>query len=122
MTLAQFLSGPDADRCTATFDLISRSADSTTGAGPVTFTTSAGDFWSLTAVAEDTLPTAGKPSSLSFRFGFFSWTVDGLALGKSVTMTMTYPSPVESGAAFWKVIGTDWIDASSLRGATASVR
>ena len=102
--------------------MIERSANSTTGAGPVTFATSAGSLSSLTAVAEDTLPTAGKPSDVSFPFGLFSWTVDGLTPGQPISMTMTYPSSVAPGAAFWMVIGTDWIDASSLLGSNQGDR
>ncbi len=67
-------------------------------------------------MAEGSLPTAGKPASVTFPFGFFSWTVNGLATGQTVVMTMTYPTTVAAGSAYWKVIGSTWTDASTLVG------
>ncbi len=82
----------------------------------VTFATSAGTFTSLSAVPESILPTAGKPSGVSFPFGLFAWTLDGLTPGATVTITITAPSPFVSPAQYWKVIDGVWTDATSLVG------
>ncbi len=102
--------------CIATFNVTAQTVNAATGAGPVTFTTSAGSLASLAAVAESSLPATGKPAGVTFPFGLFSWTVDGLASGQTVTMTVSYPTPVTAGSPFWKVIGSTWTDASALIG------
>lgn len=78
----------------------------------MTFSTSAGTFDSLTA----TLPPAGGPAGVAFPHGLFDWTVSGLASGQTITMTMTFPSPIPVGAQYWKVIGGVWTDVTSLLG------
>lgn len=92
------------------------SAGAATGAGTVTFATSAGGFTSMTSVAESSLPAAGKPAGVSFPFGFFNWTIANLAPGATVVVTVTYPSNVPLGAQYWKVIGGAWVNASSIVG------
>jgi uncharacterized repeat protein (TIGR01451 family) len=91
-------------------------AESATGAGPVTFSTSAGGFESLVAVAEESLPLAGKPAGITFPFGFFSWNVVGLTPGQTITVTLTYPVPIAAGGQYWKVIDGTWTDVTSLLG------
>jgi len=83
--------------------------------GSVTFTTSAGVFGSLDAVAVADIPTP-PPSGVSFPFGLFSWTLTGLTPGQTVTLTLTYPSPVASPAKYYKVASGAWTDASALLG------
>lgn len=89
------------------------SVASATGAGVVQFSTNNGGISSLSAVAESTLPAAGKPA-LSFPFGFFSYTISGMAAGSSAAITITYPSPVAAGTQFWKANAGVWTDVSSL--------
>jgi hypothetical protein len=72
-----------------------------TGTGTATFQTSAGGFSSLTAVAEGSLPSEGKPD-LQFPHGFFQFTITDLAPGASVTVTITLPSAVPVGTQYWK--------------------
>ena len=72
-----------------------------TGVGSASFSTSAGTITGLTAVAEGSLPTAGKPN-LTFPFGFFSFNITGLTPGQSVTLTITLPSAVLTGTQYWK--------------------
>ena len=91
------------------------SAGAATGAGTVTFATSAGGFSNLTSVPESSLPQAGKPA-VSFPYGFFNWTIANLTPGATVTITMTFPAVVPAGTQYWKVIGGMWTDVSSLVG------
>src|SRR5262249_33630699 len=94
----------------------SASAESATGAGPVTFATSAGGFESLVPVAEGSLPLDGKPAGLTFPYGFFSWNVVGLTPGQTITVTATYPASIPGGGQYWKVINGEWTDATPLLG------
>jgi hypothetical protein len=81
---------------------------SATGAGPVSFSTDAGGFSSMTAVPEANLPQAGKPQGVTFPYGFFDWKIVGLTPGQTVTVTITYPNPIPSPAQYWKVINGVW--------------
>jgi beta-propeller repeat-containing protein/NHL repeat-containing protein len=94
----------------------SRSVNSATGAGTVTLSTNVGNFSSVTAVAEGSLPTAGKPTGVTFPYGFYSWTIIGLSPGQAITMTMNHPSAIATGAQYWKVIGGVWTNVTSLLG------
>ena len=91
-------------------------APAATGAGPVAYSSSAGTFSGLTAVAEASLPTTGKPAGVTFPYGFFSWTIGNLAPGQAVTVTITYPANIPSPAQYWKVIGGVWTNVTSLIG------
>lgn len=86
---------------------------SATGAGNVQFSTNNGGITSFSANAESTLTTIGKPT-MSFPFGFFTYTVTGIAPGSSATITITYPSNVPTGTQFWKVNAGTWTNISSL--------
>jgi hypothetical protein len=69
----------------------------------------------LTAVAEGTLPTAGKPG-VSFPNGLFSFNITGIAPGATVTVTITYPSAMPVGTQYWKCQNGTWINCTSLLG------
>ncbi len=86
---------------------------SATGAGNVQFSTNNGGITSFSAIAESTLPTIGKPT-LSFPFGFFTYTVTGIAPSSSAAITITYPSNVPTGTQFWKINAGTWTNISSL--------
>lgn len=92
------------------------SAGAATGAGTVSFATSAGGFTAMSSMPESSLPQAGKPAGASFPYGFFNWTIANLAPGAAITVTMTFPANVAIGAEYWKVIGGTWTDVSSLLG------
>lgn len=80
---------------------------SATGAGPVTFATPAGGFSKLVAVPQSGLsPT---PPAGSYPFGFFSWSITGFAPATSVTLTITFPSPVPAGTQYLKLVGGTWV-------------
>src|SRR5437879_9707257 len=87
--------------------VISACVPSSTAVGDVCFTPSAGLLTNLVAVLESSLPTAGKPA-VSFPFGFFSFTITGIASGSTVTVTITYPSAVPT--EYWKVVNGVWTD------------
>lgn len=86
---------------------------SVTGAGNVQFSTNNGGMTSFSAIAESTLPSIGKPT-MSFPFGFFTYTVTGIAPGSSAIITITYPSNIPTGTQFWKVNAGTWTNISSL--------
>jgi hypothetical protein len=94
----------------------SRVGNSSTNAGLVTFTTSVGSLTSLTAIDESSLPSNGRPTGLTFPFGFFGWTVTGLTPGQSITMAITHPTPIAAGTEYWKVINGVWTNVTSLLG------
>lgn len=88
---------------------------SSTGTGTVSFSTSEGTIQGLTAVAEGTLPMAGKPN-LVFPHGFFSFRITGLITGTAV-VTIVFPSAVPAGTQYWKYhVPGGWIDVTSLLG------
>lgn len=89
---------------------------SATGAGSVTFATSAGTFGSLDPIAEADVPPNGKPAGVTFPFGLFSWTLTGLGPGQSAIITMTYPSPIPASVQYWKVVGDQWTNLTPLLG------
>ncbi len=89
---------------------------SATGSGSVAISPDSGQLTSLVAVSENTLPTAGKPIGLEFPHGFYAWTVTGLTLGQTITMTMMYPDPIPAGSQYWQYDGTSWDDLTSLLG------
>jgi hypothetical protein len=70
------------------------------GTGTAYFTPSAGSITGLSAVAESSLPTTGKPA-LNFPHGFFSFTITGLGVGDTVTVTITLP-PGAAPTQYWK--------------------
>ncbi len=94
-------------------------AESSTGTGLSSFSSDSGVLSDLESLDEDTLPTEGKPF-LNFPHGLFSFTITGLEVveetGETVTITITYPSPVEAGSEYWKVIDGEWVDVTSLLG------
>ena len=80
-----------------------------TGSGTATFTVDNGNITGLTAIAENTLPTAGKPSGVTFPHGFFSFNITGIAPGSTVTVTITLPLDVPIGTQYWKYqAGSGW--------------
>ena len=92
------------------------SVTTATGTGRVSFTTSSGNITSLTAVAEGTLPTAGKPAGVTFPHGLFSCNVTGMTPGSTVTLTITLPSAMPAGTQYWKCQNGVWVDCTSLLG------
>ncbi len=94
----------------------SQSVGTATGTGTVSFSSSLGNVTSLTAVAEGTLPTAGKPAGVTFPRGLFSFNITGITPGTTVTVTITLPSAIPAGAQYWKCQNGIWIDCTSLLG------
>lgn len=92
------------------------STASATGTGTVTFAVDDGFITGLTAVAEGTLPTAGKPAGVSFPHGLFSFNIIGITPGSTVTVTITYPSAIPVGTQYWKCQGGVWVNCTSLLG------
>ena len=68
--------------------------------GYATFETESGYFEKVEAVAEETLPEAGKPKDMEFPHGFFSFEINGTT--KNVIVTIVLPSAVPADAEYWK--------------------
>lgn len=75
--------------------------ETATGTGTTSFAPDAGTIDELTSVDESTLPTAGKPP-ITFPHGLFSFRVEGLVPGDTVTLTIELPSDVPVGTQYWK--------------------
>jgi Leucine-rich repeat (LRR) protein len=78
------------------------SVNSATGTGVVTFSSDIGTITDLTAVAEGTLPIAGKPAGIIFPHGLFSFRIIGIPPGATATVTITFPSSLPEGTQYWK--------------------
>ena len=85
--------------------------ETATGGGTASFSSSMGNITSLTAVAEGTLPTAGKPAGVTFPHGLFSFNITNITPGSCVTVTITWPSAVAVGTTYWKYHASEggWI-------------
>jgi len=77
------------------------SVETATGTGIATFDSDACVFEDLIAVAEATLPTAGKPN-LDFEHGFFSFKLVACSPGQTVNVSIAFPSNIPVGAQYWK--------------------
>ena len=70
--------------------------------------TSSGALSSFTAVSVGSLSPA-PPSGVTFPFGLFSITENGLSPGQSVTVTITLSAPLPGGTfAYWKLESGTW--------------
>jgi len=92
------------------------SIDTPTGTGIVTAYTNTGTLGNFAAVAEDALPTSGKPTGVTFPHGLLSFDITGLTPGATVTVTITYPSAIPVGTQYWKCQNGNWINCTSLMG------
>jgi hypothetical protein len=48
------------------------------------------------------------PAGVTFPDGLYSFHIDGVNEGQTVTLTLTLPTPVTSGSLYWKYDGTTW--------------
>ena len=90
---------------TESYTITGTQIQSATGTGQIIMSTSEGSFQTVNAVSESSLPTAGKPSGLTFEHGFVSYLVTGITPGDSVTLTFTYPSAIPTVSEYWTVVG-----------------
>jgi len=96
--------------------LSSRFVPTATGTGNATFTADCGTITGLSAVAEGTLPAAGKPAGVNFPHGLFSCDITNITACPTVTLTIELPSAVPVGTTYWKCQGGTWVDCTSLLG------
>jgi hypothetical protein len=73
-----------------------------TGTGPASFVGCSGEIEDLTAVDEDSLPLVDKPEGIVFPDGLFSFTINGVSLGETVTVYIVLPTAVPVGSEYWK--------------------
>lgn len=83
--------------------------------GPVIISTNSGGIVSSSFVSEASLPISGKPS-MSFPNGFVSFTINGVTPGGTSIIALNYSTPIPTGVQYWKVIGTTWVNATSILG------
>ena len=70
-----------------------------TGSGVFTLQTSAG-YFSFAAGVEN--PSPADAPALDFPYGFFSFTIEGLAPGGTAVITITLPTNMPSDTQYWK--------------------
>lgn len=76
-----------------------------TGTGTAGFTSNTGTITDLQAVDENSLPSEAqqtKPPGVTLPNGLFSFTIQGLTPGQTVTLYIQMPSPVPIGSQYWK--------------------
>ena len=61
-------------------------------------------------------PSPGDAPPLNFPYGFFSFTIEGLAAGGTAVVTITLPDNVPIDTQYWKYHNNNWIDVTSLLG------
>ena len=83
---------------------------SATGAGAVTLVTN-GVFLDFLAVPEAAMPNqSGKPTGVTFPYGFFRWLIGVPAPGDIAVVDMIFPAAVPTPPQYWKVIDGVWTD------------
>lgn len=87
----------------------SESVETATGSGIAILSSSSGSIESLVPVAEETLPTKGKPNA-KFPYGFFSFNITGLEPHETVNLTITLPSSLPAGSHYWKYQNGNWFE------------
>jgi hypothetical protein len=100
---------------TASYAPANQSVQSSTDRGLIAVQSSQSSISGLTAIAENTLSTSGKPN-LQFPYGFIHFTVNNLTPGASVTVTITYPASVPTNAQYWKHTSGGWVNMTSEMG------
>src|SRR5208337_3989752 len=71
--------------------------------GTASFSSDLGGFTSLTSTAVSSVSPA-PPAGITFPAGLFSFTISGLRVGGTVTVTITLPSALPAGTfSYWKV-------------------
>ena len=85
-----------------------------TTTGTATFATDKGIITSVIPIDESTLSAVGKPSSISFPYGLFSWSVIGLNNSDTVSLLITLSNNITSNSQYWKILDGTWINATSI--------
>lgn len=91
-----------------------RQVETATGTGTATFSINGGTIDDLTAQA--TTDCGRTLRDLNFPHGFFSFTIDDITPGSTITITITLPSSIPQGAQYWKCIDGQWVNVTSLLG------
>jgi hypothetical protein len=82
---------------------------SATGTGRVTFSSDAGDITDLSASLIGDFPAAGCPYGRYFTYGLFSFHINNVKPGSTVTVTIIFPSTVPLDAQYWKYQNGGWL-------------
>ena len=75
--------------------------ESSSGEGMVYFDTGTATIENLIAVNVDDIPEA-PPTDVNLPYGLFRFDIADLAIGESVTLTLTFPDSLPAGTAYWK--------------------
>lgn len=112
-SLQSFSSTASQATATTSAFIPTANVDSAKGTGNVVFTTSNGSILNLTASSS---APCGSISDFSFPHGFFSYTVDYIPVGSSVTVTITLPSSMPVDTQAWKCVNGKWINCTAILG------
>ena len=95
------------------FAVLATQATGNTAGGPVTANITGGTCLGYAnGSAQFTVPT-GAPAGQTFPYGVFGFTALNCVAGGTVTITLTYPAALPTGAKYWKNISGTWVDWTS---------
>jgi hypothetical protein len=91
------------------------SVNTASGTGVATFSINTGNLATLSALSQAQLAYQGVPPAY-FPHGFFTFNINTITPGATVTVTITLPSALPPGSQYWKCINGNWVDCTSLLG------
>jgi len=91
--------------------LLPRTTRTATGTGIASVIPSDGTIEEVSALAEEDLPDGAQqtmPENVEFPHGFFEFTIDDVAVGGTVTVSITLPQSADPDTQYWKYYGEQW--------------
>jgi len=106
---------PQATTCDiGAYELSVAPTTTATATGTATFSTPTGGITGLTAMAPQ--DCGAGPPPMYFPHGIFNFTIPNITPGSTVTITITFPSPVPTLFEYWKCQNGNWVNCTSLLG------
>ena len=91
--------------------LLPRTFRTATGTGIASVIPSEGTIEEVTALAEQDLPVEAQqdmPANVDFPHGFFAFTIEDVAVGGTITVSITLPQSASPETQYWKYYGGQW--------------
>jgi hypothetical protein len=104
---------PDWDIYYKRYLYTDQSVSTGTGTGTATFSVSSGSIESLSATAGT---ACGVLNGFTFPHGYFSFTINMVPVGSTVTVTITMPANIPPDTQYWKCINGVWVNVTSQIG------